>query len=42
MTPPVRLREADRVRALARILDSAVRVPGTNIRFGLDALIGLI
>lgn len=42
MTPPVRVREADRLRALARLLDSAVRIPGTNIRFGLDALIGLI
>jgi hypothetical protein len=30
------------VRALARLLDSAVRVPGTNFRVGLDALIGLI
>src|SRR5215216_3254920 len=31
-----------RVRALARLLDAAVRVPGTNVRVGLDALIGLI
>jgi hypothetical protein len=30
------------VRALARLLDSAVQVPGTRIRFGLDALLGLI
>jgi hypothetical protein len=29
-------------RALARILDTAVRIPGTQIRFGLDALLGLI
>ncbi len=42
MTLPVRVRDADRVRALARLLDSAVRIPGTNIRFGLDALIGLV
>lgn len=42
MTPPVRVREAERVRSLARLLDSAIRIPGTNIRFGLDALIGLI
>lgn len=27
---------------LARLLDSAVRIPGTNVRVGLDALIGLI
>jgi hypothetical protein len=30
------------IRHLARILDTAVRVPGTNIRFGLDAVLGLI
>jgi hypothetical protein len=28
--------------ALARALDSAVRIPGTNVRFGLDAVIGLV
>lgn len=27
---------------LARFLDSAVRVPGTNVRFGADALLNLI
>ncbi|MGI9045079.1 MAG: DUF4112 domain-containing protein [Gemmatimonadaceae bacterium] len=42
MTPPVRLREAEKVRAFAKLLDSALRIPGTNIRFGLDAVIGLI
>jgi len=31
-----------RVRDLARVLDSAVRIPGTEIRFGLDALLGLL
>lgn len=31
-----------RVRRVARLLDSALRVPGTNIRFGLDAVIGLV
>lgn len=31
-----------RLRTIARVLDDAVRVPGTKIRFGLDALIGLI
>jgi hypothetical protein len=29
-------------RALAKLLDRAVRVPGTNIQFGLDAVLGLI
>jgi hypothetical protein len=27
---------------MTRLLDSAVRIPGTNIRFGLDPLIGLV
>lgn len=31
-----------RLDTLATLLDKAVRIPGTNIRFGLDALIGLI
>ena len=38
----VRTTDADSVRALARLLDSAVRVPGTNIRFGIDSVIGLV
>lgn len=33
---------ARRVKLLARWLDEAVRVPGTNTRVGLDALIGLL
>jgi hypothetical protein len=31
-----------RLDTLARFLDSAVRVPGTSIRFGADALMNLI
>jgi len=31
-----------RARALARALDSAVGIPGTPIRIGLDAVLGLI
>ncbi len=42
MTPPARIDHAERVRALARLLDSAVGIPGTRIRFGLDSLIGLV
>jgi hypothetical protein len=30
------------LRRWAVLLDSAFRVPGTNIRFGLDAIVGLI
>ncbi len=29
-------------RSLAKLLDRAVRIPGTNITFGLDAVLGLI
>lgn len=36
---PVRL---ERLRTLSRLLDAAVRIPGTNFRFGLDPLIGLV
>jgi hypothetical protein len=31
-----------RVRALAHALDTAVRIPGTSIRFGLDSIVGLV
>lgn len=42
--PPPRLRpEAiERLDALARMLDAAVRIPGTNIRVGADALLNLM
>jgi hypothetical protein len=51
--PPLRPREAggwerhpqaldDDLEFLASVLDDRFRVPGTNIRFGLDALIGLM
>lgn len=31
-----------RVRALARLLDAAIAIPGTKVRVGLDSLIGLV
>ena len=31
-----------RIDALANLLDSAILIPGTDIRFGLDAVIGLV
>ena len=31
-----------RARTMTRLLDSAIRVPGTRIRLGLDPLLGLI
>ncbi len=32
----------ERLDALASFMDSAIVIPGTNIRFGADALIGLV
>lgn len=32
----------DQARALARILDDSIRLPGTDFRIGLDPIIGLI
>ena len=34
--------ELDQLRRFAWILDSQFRIPGTNFRFGMDALVGLI
>lgn len=31
-----------RVERVAKVLDEAIRIPGTNIKVGLDAVIGLI
>jgi hypothetical protein len=31
-----------RLRTLSRLLDSQFRIPGTNFRFGLDAIVGLV
>jgi hypothetical protein len=31
-----------RVRTLARALDTAIRIPGTRIRFGLDSIVGVV
>jgi hypothetical protein len=31
-----------RLRSLAWLLDSAIQLPGTRFRFGLDAIVGLI
>ena len=33
---------ARRVRALARLLDNAIPIPGTRWRFGFDAIVGLV
>ncbi|MHB1327613.1 MAG: DUF4112 domain-containing protein [Gemmatimonadales bacterium] len=35
-------RAVERLRALVRLMDEAVAIPGTGIRIGLDGLIGLV
>jgi hypothetical protein len=37
-----RRQRVERLDRLARLLDTAIVVPGTNIRFGADAIIGLL
>ena len=34
--------ELSNLRVLAKLMDSQFKIPGTNVRFGLDALIGLV
>jgi len=43
-TPPQALQDPDlaRLDVLAKLLDNQFRIPATNLRFGLDGLIGLI
>ena len=40
--PPTALRRLKRVRWIARWLDRAIAIPGTKIKLGLDAVIGLL
>jgi len=40
--PRTRAERVARLDALATLLDTAFLIPGTRIRFGLDALIGLV
>jgi hypothetical protein len=34
--------ELERLKSLSRLLDSAIGIPGTRYRFGLDAIVGLV
>jgi hypothetical protein len=42
MGTPTHEERLARIDALARLFDTAFIIPGTGIRFGLDALIGLV
>ena len=35
-------KQMNRLKQIAALLDSRIQIPGTNFRFGLDAIIGLI
>ena len=37
-----RIRRLKRISRLARIMDTAIAIPGTGIRFGADSVIGII
>ncbi|NJN31321.1 MAG: DUF4112 domain-containing protein [Synechococcales cyanobacterium RM1_1_8] len=37
-----RIRNLSRIRSISRIMDSALRIPGTRFRVGIDPIIGLI
>lgn len=41
MTDP-RLARVERAERLARLMDRAVRLPGTRIRLGLDSILGVV
>lgn len=40
--PKTDLKSIARLRGLAKLMDAQFRIPGTNFRFGLDGLLGLI
>ncbi|MEB2846000.1 DUF4112 domain-containing protein [Rhizobiales bacterium RZME27] len=37
-----RLRRLRRLSGIARLMDTAIRIPGTGIRFGADSVMGLV
>lgn len=37
-----RLATLNQIRRLSRLMDTAIRIPGTRFRFGLDPILGLI
>ena len=42
VTPKTDVKSIARLRGLAKLMDAQFKIPGTNIRFGLDGLLGLI
>ncbi|EAU42842.1 hypothetical protein FP2506_08371 [Fulvimarina pelagi HTCC2506] len=39
---PDRIRRLKRLGKVARLMDTAIRIPGTGIRFGGDSIVGLL
>jgi hypothetical protein len=39
---PARAARIEQLRQIAELMDGVFKVPGTNIEFGLDAIIGLV
>lgn len=37
-----RIRRLKRISRLARIMDTAIAIPGTGIRFGADSIVGIV
>lgn len=42
MTPVPSVKTLKRVKRLSRLMDAAFKIPGTQVRIGLDPIIGLI
>ena len=42
MNTAKRLATLNRIRKLSRLMDTAIRIPGTGFRIGIDPIIGLI
>ena len=42
MDTAARLKTLNRIRRISRLMDTAIGIPGTKFRFGLDPLLGLV
>ncbi len=40
--PIDRVKTINRLRNIARVMDAAIKIPGTKIRFGADSIVGLV
>ena len=41
-TPTKQITKINKLRRISRLLDNAIPIPGTKIRFGLDPILGLL